>query len=213
MNRLSGLLKKQGGFGIVEAIVAIAAAGIVITLILGLFNTTTKTYDITIDKVARLQEARGALNTIKKDLQSCLLMSEFNGKDNNKTVKEGYPADRDTVSFSLTQLEKQNDRQVLALGKVSYELVSYGGPDFPLFELKRTVEIEAGKQVRLIPGSAYAGLKFSYKKPSRGINAWVDSWDHKYIPDEVKVCLWVDDGSGREQLYQLETAVTLGGGL
>ncbi len=178
------------GFTLIEVLVALAITSIVVAALYSTFFLSHRSVDAVHGSLIRLQEARGVLDTLKREIESAFY-------ENGKTYTTFKLDDRDYYGRQASHLSFTAFSPLLpGVSKIAYTVDDSKGR---LILKKRIIPAYApGRETKDVELMEDVG---SFTVEVRYNGRWVKTWDSdlsKGIPDEVRVSITLLSGGGQE---------------
>lgn len=183
----SNQINQAKGFTLIEVLIALAITAFIVTALYATFFLSQKAIASLDDSLIRLQEARQAIDTLKREIESAMY-----NKDREYTLFK--LEDRDFYGKSASRLTFTTFSPLISgLAKISYTVEETEGK----LILKKAMtsafnSTSKAKEMELIEDLQSFSIEIKYK------DSWVKTWDSSLtnsIPEEVRISIAIPEKS------------------
>jgi type II secretion system protein J len=204
----------EGGFTLLEVLLAIAIMGFIMALLWGSFGRTAVIKQRTEAGEDRLHSARVAMMRMTREIEMAFMSNSFNiALQERRTMFQGTPhGDFDELRFSWFGHQRlRTDTPEGDTAVVDYYAQTDPADRTVMNLVRRETRRLDQLDPKTIPGEAYVlcpaitRLKFQYYDYNK--HDWKDEWNTmgadglQYLPTHVRVTLGLIDERGREMVF------------
>ncbi|MEJ2697492.1 MAG: prepilin-type N-terminal cleavage/methylation domain-containing protein [Candidatus Sulfobium sp.] len=177
------VLGSEGGFTLLELVVAFAILGFIVVIIAGAMRLGIRSVDSGEKRIDSLERLRTSLNILDSQVQSETPLT----KDDNGEKKLYFQGERDSMQFATNYS--------IWGGQTGYVVVNYrveadADGKQALAASENVIGIDEERDTRLFTGMDSIYFEYFYKGPTDEKGSWIDTWtDDTGIPEKVKVHL------------------------
>lgn len=174
-------ITQSKGFTLIEVLIALAITTFIVTALYATFFLSQKAIASIDDSLIRLQEARQAIDTLKREIESAMY-----NKDREYTLFK--LEDRDFYGKSASRLTFTTFSPLIAgLAKISYTVEETEGRLILKKSMNSAFNSKTkAKEVELIEDLQSFSIEIKYK------DSWIKTWDSTLtnsIPEEVRISI------------------------
>lgn len=175
-------MKKQGGFTLLEVLIALALSAVVLSALYGSFFLAQKAVRGVDDSLLRLHELRAAMDIMRREIEA---VSENKALD----VRPFVLKDRDYYGRQTSEVVFTTVGSALAvLSTVSYQAEEEGGG----LVLSKTIGLAWGKSGA---GAPVLENIESFSVEVKEGDAWLKTWNRPEMPEEIRVTITLPSGN------------------
>ncbi len=173
----------EGGFTLLELIVAFAILGFIVLIIAGAMRLGIHAVDSGEKRINSLERLRTSLDIVDSQVQSEAPLT----KVDNGEKKLYFQGERDSMQFA--------SNYSIWGGQTGYVVVTYkveadGEGKQALAASENVIGIEGERDTKLFTGMDSIYFEYFYKGPTDENGSWVDTWtDESSVPGQVKLHL------------------------
>jgi general secretion pathway protein J len=173
----------EGGFTLLELIVAFAILGFIVLIIAGAMRLGIHAVDSGEKRIDSLERLRTSLDIVDSQVQSETPLT----KDDNGEKKLYFRGQRDSMQFATNYSIWGGQTGYVA---VSYKVEPDGEGKQALAASENVIGIDGERDTRLFTGMDSIYFEYFYKGPTDENGSWVDTWtDDTTVPVKVKLHL------------------------